>query len=387
MKKREKQKLTKRLIHGLKPLKTGRLRIFDSELTGFGVVVYPTGRKTFVLRYGDRRHRRWMILGDHGLLTVDAARTMAHLKLADHYKGQDPLDERQRRRDSPLFREWTEDYLRRVSMRKKSPIEDRKYLKVASGAFGTKPLDEVAMQDIEQVFERYASQGKPTAANRFLASVRACLQDAWRHGHIGENPGRKIRHLPEVPARNRVLTEDELSRFQAAIEKLPDPFARAAFVMMVTTGARRKETLTTRWEDLDLRNGIWRIPRPKAGEPLAKPLPRYTIEILDRLRPLALRSTHVFPGRDPQHPRADLKRQWHLIRRETGLLGLRVTDIRRTFGNDMALGAGLLMASHLMGHTSPETTARHYVPGDWKQQKELVEKRTNEKIVPISKVR
>jgi hypothetical protein len=41
----------------------GRQAIFDSRLPGFGVRVYPSGRKSYVLHYGPAEGRRMMVSG------------------------------------------------------------------------------------------------------------------------------------------------------------------------------------------------------------------------------------------------------------------------------------------------------------------------------------
>tara|TARA_R110000868_G_scaffold179985_1_gene420487 strand:- start:536 stop:811 length:276 start_codon:yes stop_codon:yes gene_type:complete len=69
-------KLTKRMIEGLK-IKDKDYFIWESELSGFGVRVFPTGRIKFVLQYRHGRTSRRMSLGQYGALTVDQARGLA----------------------------------------------------------------------------------------------------------------------------------------------------------------------------------------------------------------------------------------------------------------------------------------------------------------------
>ena len=93
-----------------------------------------------------------------------------------------------------------------------------------------------------------------------LASVRA-----------GKNPAMGIRNFREAPPRARVLSDAEFARVVEAFEAIPDPHVRAAFVLLLDTGARKSEALCARWEDFDLEAGIWRIPSPKAGRPQVVP--------------------------------------------------------------------------------------------------------------------
>ena len=51
--------------------------VWDDKLKGFGVIVYPTGLKTYVTQYrkDGRSHR--VVIGKHGRLTPDEARKEA----------------------------------------------------------------------------------------------------------------------------------------------------------------------------------------------------------------------------------------------------------------------------------------------------------------------
>ena len=69
------ERLTDRGIAALKPSDTSIL-IFDSEVSGLAVRVYPSGRKVFVFDWRDPRQRR-ITLGAHPAWTIGKARTYA----------------------------------------------------------------------------------------------------------------------------------------------------------------------------------------------------------------------------------------------------------------------------------------------------------------------
>ena len=60
-----KNRLTPARIAKLRFEPTGAARqiLFDTQLPGFGVRAYRSGRKVYVLQYGDRAKRRLMVLG------------------------------------------------------------------------------------------------------------------------------------------------------------------------------------------------------------------------------------------------------------------------------------------------------------------------------------
>lgn len=97
-KRKEPMHLTKRTIESLEyrgpePRKDIR---WDEQLPNFGVRVYPSGRKTFVIGYRHHGRHRLMSLGTLGVLTLEIARDRARRELLAVTDGVDPLTERQR---------------------------------------------------------------------------------------------------------------------------------------------------------------------------------------------------------------------------------------------------------------------------------------------------
>ena len=84
-------KLTKKSVDDANGLPKPYL-IWDSELRGFGLLVLPTGVKTYILQYrnGARRSRR-LTIGRHGALTVSDAREIAREATVAVAKGNDPV--------------------------------------------------------------------------------------------------------------------------------------------------------------------------------------------------------------------------------------------------------------------------------------------------------
>ncbi|HUF71199.1 MAG TPA: Arm DNA-binding domain-containing protein, partial [Longimicrobiales bacterium] len=66
--------------------------IWDTELKGFGLRVFPSGVKVFVFSYRDpaARRKRLLTLGRFGALTVDQARKQARSEHVKVSAGIDP---------------------------------------------------------------------------------------------------------------------------------------------------------------------------------------------------------------------------------------------------------------------------------------------------------
>jgi integrase len=151
-----------------------------------------------------------------------------------------------------------------------------------------------------------------------------------------------------------------MTRVLKAIDEEEDMHVRAAFKLLIETGARRSEVLRARWEDIDFEQGLWRIPSPKAGRPQVQPLLDSTLALLSNLQRTT--SPYVIAGRFPDRPRSDLKKAWERIREAAGVQDIRVHDLRRTFGLRVAKAAGLHAASKLLRHTTVRETERVYAP-------------------------
>lgn len=69
-------RLTKRSVEGLEA-KPGDYITWDCDVKGFGVRVYGTGKRTYVIQYRAGKRTRRLTLGQHGPLTTDEARKLA----------------------------------------------------------------------------------------------------------------------------------------------------------------------------------------------------------------------------------------------------------------------------------------------------------------------
>ncbi|MCH7521879.1 MAG: DUF4102 domain-containing protein, partial [Candidatus Marinimicrobia bacterium] len=116
-------KLTKKVVEKAKPDPDGGdVFLWDTALPGFGVRIYPSGTRKYLVQYRtkDNRQRR-MVLGQHGVLTAENARDMARDILVAVSKGGDPAAEKKAARMAPTVRDLAADYLERHANPKKHP--------------------------------------------------------------------------------------------------------------------------------------------------------------------------------------------------------------------------------------------------------------------------
>ena len=385
--------LTERSVKALTTTSPRGRHVYDARLKGFGCTVYPAGRKVFWLVYADPRGgrtetgrpaRRRLHLGKQGVVTVADARADALDALGLVRKGRDPAEERERRRGVPTFQEWVSEYLAGVHLRKKAPQHDVAYLRTACARWGQRPLDAIAPEDVARLVQSIAENGHRTTANRCLASVAACMQAAWRLDKIPSNPARKVKRFRENPPRQRVLTDVELHRVLKELAAWPDLHERAAFALLLATGARLSEVLRARCEDFNLDAGSWRIPSSKSGHPQLVPLNGDTVAMLRRLPRLG---ELVIPGRSHvDKPRFNLRHAWDAIREAAAVRDVHVHDLRRTFGLAVARAAGLHVASKMLRHGDVGITGRIYAPLGFEDLRKAAEQQGSH-LKKVSKMR
>src|ERR1700688_1902321 len=263
-------KLTKRTVDALKPHPGRDLVVFDSEVSGFGVRVKSSGRKSYLIQYRNAggRSRRLTIAG-HGRMTADEARDEAKQLLAAAARGQDPAEDRHRALRAPTVAQRAALYLERHARpRKKTAIADESRLRrYVLPAFGARKVEAITRGDVARLHHELGD--KPLAANRVLAliSVMFNLAESWGLRAPGSNPCRHLKRYPERK-RDRFLSAEEVQRLGEALleaQGTEHPSALAAIRLLLLTGARKSEILTLKWEHVDLERYALRLPDSKTG--------------------------------------------------------------------------------------------------------------------------
>lgn len=353
--------LTERSIKTLPvPISGSSIRYFDDHLRGFGVEVHKSGRKSFFIYYGPKKDRKQMKIGDFGTLSLDRAREKAKELLAQIQLGADPQQKRETERQIPSFSEWAATYLEIVATRRKpgSLRNDRRYLDLFAKVHGRTRLDLITSEMIATFFRRM-TKATPIQANRWLAAVRSCLEEAVRLRKVSENVAALVKPNSENAPRQRVLSQNEIERLLSALREEKDPYAAAAIRILLATGCRISEVLNLKWTDVDFDGGLLLLRSPKAGTPQTQPL---SDEVVSILRDLPRKGEFVVAGKKPGRPRYDLKGPWKRLRERTGISDATRHDIRRTFGSRVTEHEGIHVACKMLRHSDLRTTAKVYAP-------------------------
>lgn len=357
-------KITKRYVESLIPHTKKTLKFWDSEIKGFGVVVLPSGRKTYIIQYrnADRVSKRFK-LGVHGNITAEQARMMAKQHFGNVSQGQDPATQKKDNFHLPTIADLAQDYLERHGKRKRprSLKEDQKFLNsLILPNLGKKKVRNVTQREIETL--HLSKSATPYHANRMLSLLSKMFSLAQSWGWRDDNPVKGIERFIEQK-RERWLNQEELTRLWKVLNQYPFKLASFAIKLLLLTGARRGEVLNATWEQFDFKQGVWTKPshltKQKKQEHL--PLSEEAIALLQELKNLNLtKSDYLFPGRVEGRPMRDFRGFWRKVLKEANLENVRVHDLRHTYASHLVSnGVNISVVGKLLGHTQAVTTQRY----------------------------
>jgi integrase len=406
--------LTERIIRGLSEPGI----YWDGRVPGFGLRVYPTGSKSWVLVYrewdaGGRTIRGKKVkrtIGGWPGIGVDAAVEIArdwHVgillrerrwELRGSVGGDSPTGS-QPQSPSPsdskqgaiptigrLADEYQSRYLPRNAGRRHShDCALRIRSKIIPTIGESTPIESITRRMIRDAHSAWAETHTPTEANRCLSILRKMFFCAIDWGMLSDgrgNPAAGIEMYRER-RRERHLSVDEIGRLLVAAdsESTEDhAWLGAAIRLYLLTGLRKMELLSRRWADYDSANRVLRLQTTKAGRPFCLPLSSVAAEILDGLRRAAIKSgnkdlrnhAYIFPASMyvdgarrkvivPGRHVADFpRRAWDRVRVAAGLEDVSIHVLRHTAASILAAGGvSLKLIGGLLNQSTASITDRY----------------------------
>ena len=339
--------------------------VWDRALTGFGVRVYPSGAKVYVVQTRGPEGSRRITVGRHGVIGAGEARRRATLIIARIRAGEEPVPEA-KKTESITVAALAERYLREhVAVRCKPTTATQyrlaieRYIVPALGALPVSALGRSQVADLQ-----HALSDRPAMANLVIATLSRMIDQAIAWGVAGEitNPCRSAPKY-RTRRRERFLTDAEFRRLGSTLDELEatgrlSPHAAAALRLLMLTGCRRNEILTLRWEDVRLEAQELRLSDSKTG-PRTVSLSPEAAQVLASIERLP-GNPWVIPGTKPGARLSSLFEPWRKVRARAGLDDVRLHDLRHSFASRaLALGESLPVIAKLLGHAQIQTTARY----------------------------
>jgi integrase len=356
--------LTKREIDSF--THDGRSMDFRSDGIGgvpnFGVRVFPSGAKSFVLGYRlpHSRNQRWLTVGKVGVFSIQQARKEAARILAEIGHGIDPKAPAKAEGITlegfaPIFM----GDMRTRGMRTTGEME-RRINKHLVPSLGKKYLADIKRADIARLHSAIGKKAK-VEANRVAQLIKTMLSRAEMLGYTEEgtpNPCRGLKLYKET-SRARYLDDRELFRLREALAEEP-VHIQALIRLLLFSGLRKSELLSLPWDAVKINHPEGDhidVTQTKNGRPLRLALTGEMRETLMSI-PTRVHSKWVFPSPvRTNHHINDFKRDWKRIRERAELGDVTVHDLRRTCGSLMAQGGVPIEAiSQVLNHSNSDVT-------------------------------
>lgn len=289
---------------------------------GLRLVVKPTGRKSWLLRFQLAGRRREMGLGSFPEVSLKKARQEASAKRSQLSDGVDPLAARDIERAA-------QREAQRTSEAKKLKFETlaKEYCEAHGGSWSEKwrkgwlrklelyafdhigklSAEEIGTSQMLMVLQPIWAT-KTRTADEVRGQIEQVLDAAKaRNLREGENPARWRGHLDNLLSRAEKKKARKREHFEALHwQEVPDLMAKlkadntpASFAaqLLIMTSARAHMVRFARWDEFDLEIGIWSLPdeRMKMRVAFVIPLADEVVELVQSI-PRAEGSPYLFPG-------------------------------------------------------------------------------------------
>ena len=403
----EKINFTKQTLNALPlPDKGKRYAFKDAKERGLIIRVMASGVKTFQLYQKHQGRPLRISLGTFPDMTIEQARREAAKAKGALASGTNPNIEKNRVRKEITLKELFSTYMERYSkVEKKSWKYDEREINKYLPHWFNRKVSDISKHEIALLHGKIRDNNGLYQANRILERLRAMYNKAIEWGWEGTNPTLGIKKFKEK-SRDRFIQPDEMPLLIEALEAEQNEVARDYLFVSLFTGARKSNVLKMRWDEIDWNNKTWRIPESKNGEPVIIPLTDQAEMVLLRRKIADQGSPWAFPSPTSKEGHlADPKKAWQrvkenatiliwkkekslaslidemeqkakaetygsrlflLITKEaqsrevhlpSGMMDIRIHDIRRTFGSYQAItGASLQIIGKSLGHKSQAAT-------------------------------
>jgi integrase len=423
--------LTSAAVTRLRPIKAGCREIPDGQSVGLYLLIFPSGKKSWALRYrrpGNRRPAKLTLGTVHDAAEIDAKPVIGgHLSLAgarrlvaelkhDIAIGRDPgqayLDDKRKTVAPDSFGTAARDFVEQHAMKRTRRWQETARLlgllpdgepipRGLADRWRDRPVGDIDDDSVFRLVEEVRTKGVPGLGSKGPSESRArsfhsvlsvmfgWLKDKRR---IKVNPVALLSRPRAPEACDRVLADAEIAAFWKECDRIA--LHGKALRLLLLTGCRLREVTGMRRSEL---NGAdWNIPgsRTKNGKPYVVPLPPLALAVVASTNTTG---DIVFTtnGRTPVGGWSTMKKRLHAAMK---IPAWRLHDLRRTCATGMA---GIGIAPHVveacLNHVSGAkagvagTYNRHAYGPEKKAALErwashlnqLIEGRKKENVVPL----
>jgi integrase len=298
------QLLYEKTVKNAKANSGGRTVIWDSAISGdaslpgsFGIRVTGNGVKTWIIMFRiedpkrpGKMKQQYRKIGSYPALSLADARTAARDALMMVGRGVDPIEARENEKREvaavKTVAEAVEAFIRRHAKQKNRSWKEveRIFKAYVLPKLGERPVPSVTPGDIHELLDALMDAGHPYMANRLFAHTRKFFNWCAERNWIEEPPTKNMSKPAEEEARDRILSDEEVSEVWAATNAMGWPFG-PLFQLLLITGQRRNEVGRMMWDQVDFDQAVWTLPKQdtKAKRKHEVPLSPMAIDLLSSL--------------------------------------------------------------------------------------------------------
>lgn len=346
---------------------SGAVSYFDVELKGLVLEHRASGGATFYFRYRDNHSKvRLLRLGRVGEVELSEVRAQAH-RLRENWKeGGDPGLEKRRFAQAPTLVAFVEErYLPYAKAHKRSWQTDGIMLRShILPPFGEWRMHRLGRAEVVGWHQGLLAKGYAAGTcNRALVLLKCVYNCAIRWEVLAPdvNPCKGVALLPDHGARERYLSPEEVRQLFDELDGNRNVQVAQVIRLLLYTGARKREILDLRWEEIDWERQAIIIPAQRSKSKRVHPIPLSdaAVELLRQI-PRHGDLPWVFVNPKTGKPPVSIFYAWDSIRKKLGLEDVRLHDLRHSYASFLVnAGRSLYEVQKILGHHDPKVTMRY----------------------------
>lgn len=285
--------MTKYTLKNLKEAEPKKAKYLLNLRGGLFLVVYPSGKKSYLMDFTHNKKHFRELLGSFELLSLTEARNLSLSKMAD-IKTNKAIKNAKMDFKS-LYFEWLEVFEKKVSA--KHYQRALSYYNSYFCAFGSLAL--LDSGDIIKALKPFIDNQKKLSFEKALGFLRSCLDYGVNMGYLSQNVAKNIKtsiFFSKFIKEKHAPHFDDLAQMlelKGAIENNKNSLIslRLLALFQLYTACRPCEARSVRWEHLDLKKGVWFARITKTNEIHEIYL---SSQIIKALKPFECASGYVF---------------------------------------------------------------------------------------------
>lgn len=227
--------------------KDDRYEVWDTLVSNLMVTVFPSGKKTWSVRYRSDGKRVKMKLGDYPNLALSDARRKAKDVLVSVADGENPAYEKRkdvkaksRTRQTIQISNLLELYEKLHLSQLRTGYQAKTFLREFARDYGHLSITDFTKQDFVSLLNQIMLAGNYTKANRVYAHIKSFYSWAIGQGYLDRSPCEYIKRPYKEQSRKRFLSDQEICWFWQATGEELEPFGNMARLLLLT-GQRLSE--------------------------------------------------------------------------------------------------------------------------------------------------